>query len=349
MLWDPVGHPRFTTRSAINVVTSLGHQAFSVVGYFAYGVNGFLSGFLAGSMLGIIMSCFDLKSYFTLRLKPLSEVFRESRAYVALQFFEGAIDKLDRPLIGFFLGAEALAAYHIARRLYENLYMATSTVLEPIVVKFGEVLAEGHESLNRYYRRAVIATGQIFFPLGFLLILTGKPLLSLYGGAKYVSSYPTAMGFGFTLIGISMWSTFRAVALRLLPVRYLAYQTIISYGVTIAGYAVLLPILGTTGVPIAMGLGYFAGWSLQSQLGKQRRVKMPWREVCTVTGCGLSMLAAIVPMSFFRGSMLQLFVAGVFSGCIYLIWTHLVGPREIDVRLRKAYAMIPLVRAWASR
>jgi O-antigen/teichoic acid export membrane protein len=339
---------RFTSRSTINVVTGLSQQALSVGGYFAYDVTGFLSGFLAGSMLGIILCCVDLKSYFTLRLKPFSELFRESRPYMVLQFLDGAIDRLDRPVVGFFLGAEALAAYHIARRLYENLYTATSTILEPVVVKFGEVLAEGQESLNRYYRQAIIVTGHIFFPLGFFMILAGKPLLSLYGGAKYTSSYPVVMAFGFTLLGISMWSTLRAAGLRLLPARYLAYQTIISYVVTIAGYLFLLPVIGTAGIPIAMGVGYFAGWTLESRLRKQWGTRTPWKDVCMTFGCGLTMLVALVPMSFFRGSMVKLVVACAFSGIIYLAWTHLIGPKEIDMRLRRIYATLPLGKVWTS-
>ncbi len=332
----------FTSRSLVNVIAHLAQQGLSLGSYVIYGIDGFLTGFLCGTFVGIFLSCWDMRNYFTARIERFSVIFRESMPFIGLQFLEGALDKADRPLIGAFLGVEMLAAYHIARRLYENLYMATSTVLEPMVVKIGEVLAEGKDPLNKYYRQTVLVTAQVFIPISFLAIATAKPFLSLYAGAKYAYAYPIVMAFGFTLLGISMWSTLRAAALRLIAAQFLAYQTIIFYAVTLAGYAVLLPACGPIGIPIAMGLGYFAGWTLAMPLKKHCGVTTPWRELYTGLGCGACMLTAILPMSLFENRLWQLFVGLILGGAIYLLWVHWVGPREIDVRLRRLYAALPL-------
>lgn len=227
----------FAAKSAITTVSSIAQQVLSLLGYFSFGVYGFFSGYLLATLLGITLSFIDIRKYLCRQLIPFNDVFRQSRAYFGIGTLELALERIDRPLIGVFLGAEALAAYHIAKRLYENLCQAINALVVPIGIKFGEVDVAGENMLSRYYQKTFIIIAQLFIPMSFFVMLTSRPFLYLYGGEKYISSYPVAMAFGFTLLSYSMWTFFRVAGLRLLRARFLAYQVIFSYSVT----AVFMP------------------------------------------------------------------------------------------------------------
>lgn len=325
-----VATQRFVQRSVIGSIEILAQRALCVVGYLYGGVFGFFTGFFMATLLGLILCFLDVRSFLTWKVISVGEMLRLSSGYYFLSLLRAAGDEVDRPIIALFLGAEALAGYHIAKRLYDNLFGLTMAISVPTGVKYGEVKVEGYEVLKDFYHRSLVMVAHLFIPLGFFFIITAKSLLLLYGGEKYISSGPVLEAFGFTLMGVVIWVMVRQAALRLISVRHLAYQYVVTSVVTITFYCALLPLLGATGIPIAMGLGYISGLiPVAYQLKKQWRLTWPTRQFLSSCGCGLCLMVIIVPASIFSPGLGKLIFVSVLSTFLYLAWLHFVGPKEV--------------------
>ncbi|MDZ4186087.1 MAG: oligosaccharide flippase family protein, partial [Desulfuromonadales bacterium] len=327
---------KFMSREVINVVTVLCQRLLCVFGFILSGVSGFYWGLLLATLLGLGLGLVDIRKYLTWRLIPFTRIFRESRSYFGLELLRSGLDHLDRPVIALFLGAEALAGYHVAKRLYENFYALIIAIVVPAGVKFGELRSAGAGVLKEYYRTCMIFITQLFIPLGFFLAVISPQLLLLYGGEKYLPNTPVLIAFGFTFIGAALWTTLREAALRLLSPKHIAYQYLISTVVTMGGYLVLLPTVGPWGIPVAMGLGYFSGLlPLLKPLEKEWGLQMPVRNFFTATGAGVSVSLAAIPLLLINNVVSQLVVATTLAGAIYISWLIWVGPVEAGDFLRK--------------
>ena len=132
------------------------------------------------------------------------------------------------------------------------------------------------------------------------------------------------------------WTILREAALRLLSVKHLAYQYLISTVVTLVGYLVLLPTVGAWGIPVAMGLGYFAGLlPLLIPLKQEWGLQIPVRNFFTATGAGVSVSVTAIPLLLINNVVSQLVVATALAGAIYIAWLIWVGPVEAGNFLRK--------------
>lgn len=338
-----VGHiqisvQKFLSREVINVVTVLGQRILCVIGFVVAGLQGFYWGLLLASGVGLLLGIFDIRKFLVVQLIPLSEIFRESKKYLGLELLRSGLDHLDRPVIALFMGAEALAGFHVAKRLYDIFYSLILAIVVPAGVKFGELRTSERGTLQQYYRNCMIGMAQAFIPLGFFLMVVSTPLLFLYGGEKYLSSAPVVMAFGFTFIGVALWTILREAALRLLSPKYLAYQYSLSTLVTLICYLLLLPPLGLIGIPVAMGLGYFLGLiPLVSALNTSWEMTVPIRYFALAVGAGLCVAATALPLLLIEGYLLQLSVATILSIAVYIIWLLLAGPAEGRDLLRQLW------------
>lgn len=334
---------RFGRRAVIQTGTVLLERLFCVIGYFSLGIYGFFGGYLAAILLGTAWTLWDIRHFLTWERLPFAEVFRASRGLWGIKFIRGALDHLDRPLILALMGAEYLAIYFVAKRLYDNLYAVVTAILVPIGVKYGEVKVEGRAILASFFRKTMIINAMIFVPVSAVLMVTAQPLILLYGGEKYADADTLLAAFGFTLIGVSFWSVLREASLRLLEPRHLAIQYASSVVVTLLAYLLLVPPLQLVGIPIAMGLGYFAGLSPPIvHLHRRWGLRLPLGTIGNICACGACILMLAGPLSgLFAGTVAQLSVALAFSGLVLLGWLLLAGSREIDALVTPLCLRIP--------
>lgn len=327
---------KFGTREVINIVTILAQRSFCVTGFLVYGVIGFYWGFLLATLIGLGLGLFDIRRYLTNRLVPFTQIFKKSRSFLGLKILRSGLDHLDRPVIAIFMGAESLAGYHVAKRLFENFYGLILAVVIPAGVKFGELRSAEPPILKEYYRKCVIFIAYIFIPLGFFMAVIGTPLLYLYGGDKYLPNATIVMCFGFTLMCIALWIFLREVALRLLAPKHLAYQYALSNAVTLSAYCVLLPTVGMVGIPVSMGLGYLAGlFIILMNLEKQCELTVPLHYIYMALGAGVCVLTTAIPLRMLDSYVAQLVLGTVLSGLVYLAWITIVGPVEARGVLRR--------------
>ncbi len=336
---------RFYSKSIIHVCVILGQRILCVVGFFTFGIIGFFIGYLIASLLGIVATLYDVRQYLTTRLLPFLSMFRESRNYMWLDMLRGIMTQIDRPVVAFFLGAESLAGFYIVKRIYDNVLHLLSAVEVPVGVKFGEVKVEGYKILNNYFRQTTSIITAIFVPLGFLLMVISGPVVTLYAGEKYISEIPIAAAFGFTLVGIALWSIIREAALRLISAHQLMYQYIVSSLVTIVGYVILLPKIGAIAVPFATGLAYLAGsFPTVYFLKKNNGLNLPYKNLLYAAICGFLILFLFIPALSIINPVTKIMFILCSAGLIYIIWLFFLGPLEARTLLKNAFLKIPYFR-----
>ncbi|OGR32149.1 MAG: hypothetical protein A2005_11465 [Desulfuromonadales bacterium GWC2_61_20] len=338
-----VGHVQvalqtFHARALINVGTTLVQRVFCVLGFFAWGQTGFYYGFLFGTLVGLGMGLWDIRQCFSAKLMPFREIIVASRGYWTLKWIRSGAMQADRPLVAVLLGPEGLASYHMVKRLYDNLYTAMTAFAVPMGVKFGEVLVEGRPQLTEFYRQSVAVIGFVFIPLGFFICALGKPILALYGGAKYAADGQLLSAFGMTLIAVAFWTLLREAALRLVSARHLATQYLVTVAITLTAYGLLIPLLGVTGVPVAMTLGFIIGCIPLARILFDQCALVPPLDVLRSPGLfGVLLFAALYPLSFIDNVVASLGLGGTIAVLMCLAWLTWCGPMEVKSIIRVTF------------
>lgn len=335
-----VGHVQvalqtFHAKAMINVGTTLAQRVFCVLGYFTFNLLGFYYGFLAGTIFGLGLGLWDIRSYFSLRLMPFGEVFVASRGYWTLKWIRSAVMQADRPLVAVLLGPEGLASYHMAKRFYDNLYTVMTAFAVPMGVKFGEVLSEGRAQLAEFYRQSVAVIGFVFVPLGFFIAALSKPILLLYVGPKYSADSQLLAGFGITLIAVAFWTLLREAALRLVSARYLAIQSLVTAAITLSAYWLLIPRFGVAAVPLAMALGFFIGCiPLARILFTQCELIPPLDVLLSPFAFGIILFTVLYPLTYLGEPVTSLGIGCTVALVLYLGWLTWCGPLEVKTIIR---------------
>ncbi|BCR05800.1 hypothetical protein DESUT3_28690 [Desulfuromonas versatilis] len=320
----------FHSNSKINVITFFAQKLFCVIGFFSYGLEGFITGHLVGTILGICLRVNYLKGLFVREIYSFTDIWKQSRSYLGLKVVRSFVDQIDKPLIGTFLGAEGLANYHIVRRLYDNLYQLLLAVVVPLGVKFGEIKTLGHQELQRHYEKGFVVSTFMIAPICTMLFIVSSPLVELYAGAKYEEAGKVLALFGFTIIASLVWQITREASLRLLLPSRLFIQYTTSAFVTSLSYLVLLPILREVGVPIAMGLGFIAGSvPLIKYLKTQCNLIFPLKEFLIALGGGVFSFSAVVPVMIVNESLPKLIVGTLCVSVLALLYFQKYAPTEI--------------------
>ncbi len=336
-----VATQRFRNKAMIGVGVVLGQRAFCVIGFLLGGVYGFYGGFLTATLIGIFLAFRDIRSYLTYRLLAVGDMFRRCKGFIGLDLLNGSIQQIGQPIIAFFVGAEGLADYYIARRLYMNIVAAMKAILLPAGVKYGEVKAESQEVLRRYHNNILSAVAALFIPCGFVMVVMSKPLMLLFGGEKYLPVAPVAAAFGVTLMCLAFWLILREAGLRLIAPRYLIIQTAICAGVLFSSYGLLLPRFGIIGVPTGSALGYLAGAGAAVLfLRRQYDLGLPLKGILSALICGAVILLACLPFMTVGNLVFQIGATLLLSGGLYIAWMYFWGPGTAKTILQKVGARI---------
>lgn len=339
-LRSQVGHVQvalqtFHAKALINVGTTLSQRVFCVIGYFTFDLPGFYYGFLAGTIFGLGLGLWDIRSCFNRRLMPFREIFVSSRGFWTLKWIRSAVMQADRPLVAVLLGPEGLASYHMAKRFYDNLYSTMTAFAVPMGVKFGEVLIEGRSPLVDFYRQSVAVIGFVFVPLGFFIAALSKPILLLYVGPKYSADSQLLAGFGITLIAVAFWTLLREAALRLVSPRHLVVQSLVTAAITLSAYWVLIPMFGVATVPLAMALGFFIGCiPLARILFTQCELNPPLDVLLSPFLFGIVLFVTLYPLNYIGEAVVSLGLGSMVALVFYLGWLTWCGPLEVKTVIR---------------
>lgn len=321
---------RFHMNAVCNVLNAVGMRLLAAVGYALLGMTGFILGCGLTALLVVGVQMWNLRGEFTSRLIPLRALLKRSRVYILVDVFQNLLMNLDRPVIGFLLGDVALAEFFVGKRLYSFCQTSLVAVTAPLGAKISEAKESGPMALTSYFRKSLYLVAILFIPAGFAMLGMGDRVLALMVGPKYADSGPIVLLFGITLMAQCTYEIWREGVYRLLPGRYMTFLNGAIVVVTFGLYPVLLPWLGSRGIPLASALAWaggaaFAAWALRTRVGLACRADLYVRPLA----CGAMVLAAIWAASFLGESLLAFAAMVAAAAAAYAAGFILLAPSEV--------------------
>lgn len=192
------GLHRFDWLNLTQIVSTL-LRALLIVLVLTHG-GGLLS--IALITLGLLVAVRTVCMVLARRLVPLKygrrlidrATFKRISGYSSITFLAGIAEKLrfgtDVLVIGIFLSPAAITFFAIGAKLVDyasNLVDAMADTFLPMASQFDS--AGDFNRLRRLFVAGNRASALVIFPICGILIVMGKPIISVWMGPKYVSSY----------------------------------------------------------------------------------------------------------------------------------------------------------------
>lgn len=182
----------FKETAVVNFVYAVVYCASATFLYILYGYSGWICGFVVSHFVGSVLYLRSFRKWLFLRsgLYPWRKLVRVSLPFYVRGYMRFGLLQLDQLVIGVYMQPSELATYYVARRISDYVLMIIEAVGQPIVVKIAEIKTLGKEKVRDGLSKISRYNSFIFVPLCLGLAAFGHPLLELYGGQKYLSSYP---------------------------------------------------------------------------------------------------------------------------------------------------------------
>jgi O-antigen/teichoic acid export membrane protein len=180
----------------------------------------------------------------------------------------------------------------------------------------------------------------LFVPAGFCMIAMGEPLLRLWVGSSYASSSGILICFGIAIMAQSVSQTWWQAVFRLTAARHLLVLTVLMAAVTFSMYAVLLPPLGPTGIPLSFACACVAASVYATVLlRREANIFVPTTIYWRALACGLVVWAALAAARLLDETLLGYAAMAMAAVAGYGLGFLLFAPaacRELAQRVLKA-------------
>jgi O-antigen/teichoic acid export membrane protein len=331
---------RFHMRAACNVIINVGGRALAWVVFLQFGFRGFLWSFVVANVVVLFIQIWSMRHELTVRIMPFRRMFRRSRIYIGVNVLRNLMVNLDRPVVAFVLGDVALADYYVAKRLFDVVRKTARAVIAPPGIKLSEAKVEGTAATNSYLQKSMSLMTFLFVPAGFCMIAMGEPLLRLWVGSSYASSSGILICFGIAIMAQSVSQTWWQAVFRLTAARHLLVLTVLMAAVTFSMYAVLLPPLGPTGIPLSFACACVAASVYATVLlRREANIFVPTTIYWRALACGLVVWAAIAAARLLDETLLGYAAMAMAAVAGYGLGFLLFAPaacRELAQRVLKA-------------
>jgi O-antigen/teichoic acid export membrane protein len=211
---------RFGKSSVLNIIQTSSKTIISLLLFFLYGLNGLITGLVSATILICLLQIIylrDLFSFNNFTIYPVKEIIRDSLPF----YFEGylmyARTQGDQIILSSMLGAEALAIYYIAKRVYE-VFSSLLEQLDNVIVQSLSEVKDNFEAFNNRINRVIKLNTVLLFPAIFLGIGLTPLMITIIAGEGYNESIAPGMILSFgLLIGFSWRSSFGRALFLLHP------------------------------------------------------------------------------------------------------------------------------------
>jgi O-antigen/teichoic acid export membrane protein len=178
-------------------------------------------------------------------------VFSFSSPVFVIQVSEQLQTKTDEIVIGAFLPVRAVTPYGIARRLSEAAQLLTRQFLKVLLPLASELHAEKDQArLRALYTASTRLTLAAFLPVGSVIIILARPLLTVWVGATYAKYANLVLILTIaSLIDTSQWPA-ASVLQGMARHRLLAVISILSGLANVILSIILVRSLGLTGIAL---------------------------------------------------------------------------------------------------
>ena len=247
---------------------------------------------------------------------------------VAVSSLAGTLSsRVDRLMIGFFLGASAVGIYSIAYQIAIAVSMYVSPIEQTFFPEFSKFTDKGEfEKCAKYLRAGTRYFLIIAVPTVGGMFLIGPDVISILTAGQGV---PSPFLVGVIALGITINGIERLSGTIMNAVEETALRAKIVWAGTVANVlinAVAIPSLGIMGAAVATVLTYLliAGLTLY-RVSSILSLTLPWLTVGRTVGATLAMIA--VAEAFLPD---RIVIIVLFSGLLY--FGMLVVSRELTLR-----------------
>lgn len=325
---------QFGKISLIDVMIAILSRVLSITLYFVLGLKGYIIGLTWTPVIGVILHTLLLRQYLFRKsgFYPWIRLVKYSLPFYARGFARLAFD-IDQFIIGIFLNPTVLATYFVAKRLVQYIFMVSSALGGPVVIKLSELKEDGlgkivprFSKLSRYYSFE-------FVPLCLGVASTSYFLLHLYGGHKYTDATFILVLLSFGVLASILGDPYVInVFLFGLPKETLKLDSVVGIA-NIAFALVFINLIGVTGVALAkllvFTIGLFYGRYL---LKKIIDVKFDLEALKTSLIASVAMAVTIVSLQliYYNITVVPLYIAlGAIT--FMLVFCHRLEQRDIEL------------------
>ncbi|MBU1699917.1 MAG: oligosaccharide flippase family protein [Candidatus Eisenbacteria bacterium] len=330
---------RFKPSSWIFFTTQTVQRVLAVTLFLTMGLWGYFIGFLAGTILGIIMMAYSVRDFIFGAPQPLASLFPRSRMYWLHNILRSTYMQLDQTVIAVFFDPSALAEFFVAKKLVSYALVLIEAMNQPILPRIAELRDQGGDRLKRfYYKTSHVVTGFVA-AVGLGLSALAPWLVVAYGGEKYTDAGPILAALGVAAAVFGMTQFQRGFVLQLAPPRFIVGQEIVISVSTILLYAAFAPLLGLVGIAWAQTGGFLLGFAylifvLNRKAGlKPSPAAYIWPALASL-GMFLAVRGVAGGLAFLPALIVGLILgAAVFLTVIWLGWRGPLGGIRSWLRL----------------
>lgn len=334
-----------------NALFELLPKALGLPGYYLGGIDGLLAGFAAGGLLCNLLYTarysgfiFGVRKFHAVReLLKLSWPFYIERY---IHYFRNNGDVL---VISSLLGATPLAAFYVAKRLYQLLVMLSRSIQDVIAPSLSELLGKSTRAAISGYARVALLVPVPLIPLGTLSAALSYAFLDAIGGTVYTESatLTTALFCLVAVLDCLVGVQTRAV--------FVLGRNTDRLKIVIFQLAVYFPLLfllavqlGIAGAPLAQAVGYllasaYAKFLIKRSTSYRAEGHFTWK----VTFASIIGALVLAGLQYYHYSLLLVPVYLVASAGIIIMVIWLIHSDEDFHRIHTA--LPPGLRKYSER
>lgn len=289
------GLVKFWDLTIANLASSATRIAFVLVFFHWYGAAGIAAGIAASMLVGCVYSLWAIR-------KELSAKISQHYRYGAILkiswpfYLEGYVMYLrsqgDQLVVTSILGAESLAFYYVARRLYDFLRTLSDSIDSAFIPALSKLSLGSRKEFSEWWHRLFRAGFVISVPVAFAAALFVPLYVIGIGADKYQAAMAPAIVLCLAfIVDIMKVMVARSVFVLCPPIKRLQITSLES--------SVMLPLLvvgalalGTLGVALAYMLsGIVAGWYAYRILHKEIDLSLGIKDWLPILAAALFALA----------------------------------------------------------
>ena len=242
-----------------NATYELLPKCLGLPGYYLGGIDGLLTGFAIGGLLCNFGYTLRYREFIfgVRKFHPITGLLTLSWPFYVERYLHYFRNNGDVLIISSLLSPTALAAFYVAKRLYQLLLMLSMSIQDVVVPSLSELLGKGAEVATRGYARAALLVPAATIPVGTLGAALSYAFLDITGGKTYAATATVTTAL-FCLVAVL--DCIVGVQMRAL---FVLGKNTDRLKTVVFQFAVYFPLLylfvyqaGIVGAPIAQGIGF---------------------------------------------------------------------------------------------
>jgi O-antigen/teichoic acid export membrane protein len=269
---------RFGRLGTYNIAAAIAQRTLSLALFLRFGMEGFLLGFAAGSLIGAAMGSTVFGRMLGREARggqggagegPVAWI-RYSMPFYLDGFLRYLYMHADQVLVAVFLDPVDLSIYFLAKRFIQYCEVLVSSLVTPLGTRVSELRSGDPAGVARLYGLSLRLFVLLFIPLAVLLACLSPFLILVVGGQRYAAG---ALPLGLLFLSLPFFSIFSHLATFVwvlgVPLDRVR-NNMVSMAAQAAAIVVLMPWLRLPGLALARSAGFAAAMVVAGRMARHR-------------------------------------------------------------------------------